>query len=179
MAWTAPTTWVANQTLTAALLNTHLRDNFLELDAAKITGYGSYVVSTGANALSQRTYDTQTLATSQTLTTNVYTDLATVGPTVTLTTGIGAIVLFGCGLGNSTLNATVRASYAVSGATTSAADDDREVLLEGISGSNNLRLSTVDFRDDLTAGSNTFTMKYRTSAATATYYDRFIAVIGL
>lgn len=31
MSWTAPRTWVAGETLTAALLNTHLRDN---LDAA-------------------------------------------------------------------------------------------------------------------------------------------------
>lgn len=28
MAWTAPRTWVAGETVTAAMLNTHLRDNF-------------------------------------------------------------------------------------------------------------------------------------------------------
>jgi len=32
MAWTAPRTWVAGEVLTAALLNTHLRDNLLTLD---------------------------------------------------------------------------------------------------------------------------------------------------
>jgi hypothetical protein len=31
MAWTAPRTWVAGETLTAALLNTHLRDNLKAL----------------------------------------------------------------------------------------------------------------------------------------------------
>lgn len=32
MAWTAPRTWVALETVTAALFNTHLRDNLLDLD---------------------------------------------------------------------------------------------------------------------------------------------------
>lgn len=32
MAWTAPRTWVAGEMATAALLNTHLRDNLLALD---------------------------------------------------------------------------------------------------------------------------------------------------
>lgn len=31
MAWTAPRTWVVNELITAALLNTHLRDNLLAL----------------------------------------------------------------------------------------------------------------------------------------------------
>jgi hypothetical protein len=31
MAWTAPRTWVAGEVVTAALLNTHLRDNLLSL----------------------------------------------------------------------------------------------------------------------------------------------------
>ena len=31
MAWTTPRTWVVNEVLTAALLNTHVRDNLLEL----------------------------------------------------------------------------------------------------------------------------------------------------
>lgn len=32
MAWTSPRTWVAGETVTAALLNTHVRDNLLELN---------------------------------------------------------------------------------------------------------------------------------------------------
>jgi hypothetical protein len=31
MAWTSPRTWVAGETITAAILNTHLRDNLLDL----------------------------------------------------------------------------------------------------------------------------------------------------
>jgi hypothetical protein len=33
MAWTSPRTWIAGETLTAALLNTHVRDNLLELNS--------------------------------------------------------------------------------------------------------------------------------------------------
>lgn len=33
MTWTAPRTWVVGETLTAALLNTHIRDNELDIDS--------------------------------------------------------------------------------------------------------------------------------------------------
>lgn len=36
MAWTNPRTWVSNETLTAALLNLHLRDNFRYMDLETI-----------------------------------------------------------------------------------------------------------------------------------------------
>lgn len=32
MSWTAPRTWVAGETVTAAMMNTHVRDNITELD---------------------------------------------------------------------------------------------------------------------------------------------------
>jgi len=35
MPWTTPRTWVANETVTAAQLNTHVRDNFNDLRTAK------------------------------------------------------------------------------------------------------------------------------------------------
>ena len=35
MAWTAPRTWVASEVPTAAIMNAHIRDNFLELDPAE------------------------------------------------------------------------------------------------------------------------------------------------
>ena len=33
MAWTAPRTWVTGEIVTAALMNTHLRDNMLDIDS--------------------------------------------------------------------------------------------------------------------------------------------------
>ena len=51
MAWTAPRTWVATETLTAALLNTHLRDNMLETAPAKAANAGEWFRATAANAI--------------------------------------------------------------------------------------------------------------------------------
>lgn len=53
MAWTAPRTWVSGETVTAAQLNTHLRDNMLETAPAKVTTAGDIVYATGANALAR------------------------------------------------------------------------------------------------------------------------------
>ena len=50
MAWTAPRTWVAGETLTAALLNTHVRDNLTALttwDAWTPTLSGSWTLGNG------------------------------------------------------------------------------------------------------------------------------------
>jgi hypothetical protein len=51
MAWTAPRTWVAGEVLTAALLNTHLRDNILETTPATVTTAGDVVVADAANSI--------------------------------------------------------------------------------------------------------------------------------
>ncbi len=53
MAWTAPRPWVAAETLTAALLNTHVRDNLLEAAPAKVTTKGDLTVATAANSISR------------------------------------------------------------------------------------------------------------------------------
>lgn len=53
MAYTAPRTWVVGEVLTAALLNTHLRDNLLETAVAKATTAGDTVYATAANALAR------------------------------------------------------------------------------------------------------------------------------
>lgn len=44
MAWTTPRTWVAGETVTAALLNAHLRDNLREVgqDAGLAAGWTAY-----------------------------------------------------------------------------------------------------------------------------------------
>lgn len=53
MAWTAPRTWVAAETLTAALLNTHVRDNLLETAPAKVTTAGDITYATAANTITR------------------------------------------------------------------------------------------------------------------------------
>mgnify|MGYP001592239233 CR=1 FL=1 len=38
MAWTAPRTWVTSELVTAAIMNTHIRDNLLALSTHEHTG---------------------------------------------------------------------------------------------------------------------------------------------
>ncbi len=53
MAWTAPRTWVTGENVTAALMNVHVRDNFLVTAPAQVTTAGDIVYATGANALTR------------------------------------------------------------------------------------------------------------------------------
>lgn len=52
MAWTAPKTWT-NAVLTAAELNTHVRDNLNETAPGKVTTAGDIVYATGANTITR------------------------------------------------------------------------------------------------------------------------------
>ena len=123
-----------------------------------------------------------TVATSQTTTSGSYTDLATSGPAVTVTTGTKALVIVSCKI-NVGQEGTAFMSYAVSGATTVAGSD--AVALQK---QNDTTTSVEDFIRassaslvTLTAGSNTFTAKYRSGsgAKTATFASREIFVINL
>ena len=54
MAWTAPRTWVTGETVTAALMNAHIRDNFLETSAATVTTAGDIAFADAANSMGNR-----------------------------------------------------------------------------------------------------------------------------
>lgn len=177
MAWTAPVTWTANTTLTAALLNTHLRDNMLALEPALATTVGSYFCTTSANTIAERVPDFDFVATSQTTASTAYVDLATVGPSVTLNTSNTALVITRCRMEHSVDNNHSLSSFAISGATTQAGNDSRAILMDGHAAGNFSQMAQVDLVSDLVSGSNTFTAKYRTAGATATFSNRFLAVI--
>lgn len=53
MAWTAPRTWVVNEVVTAAIMNTHVRDNFNQTGPAIVTTAGDILYATAANALAR------------------------------------------------------------------------------------------------------------------------------
>lgn len=112
--------------------------------------------------------------TSQTTTSTSYTDLSTAGPAVTVETLTTALVIFGATFFQTT-GGTGRISFAVSGATSIAASDTYAIAQSstatGISGCRVVPLT------GLTAGSNTFTLKYKTSANTLNASNRFIWVI--
>jgi len=53
MAWTTPRTWVAAEVPTAAILNTHIRDNLAATEAGVATTAGDLVYASAANTLAR------------------------------------------------------------------------------------------------------------------------------
>lgn len=173
-------TAVSNTAFTAAQFNTYVRDNFLETAPAKASATGQIFVATGANAVAARTPSFATVATAQTTTSTSYGDLATVGPAVTVTTGTKAIIGVSSKLDNATAGNASFASYDITGATTVVADDTWATIMDGITAGGISRWGSMHMRSDLNPGSNTFTMRYKSSAATAAKFtDRHIVVIPL
>jgi hypothetical protein len=125
--------------------------------------------------------DAATVATSQTTTSTSYTDLATAGPAVTVTTGTKALVIVTAyGTPPAAASNTMYMSYGVTGATTSAAVDTRAVAwFQTDNGQGQAHRASAASVVTLTAGSNTFTAKYRITGSTATFKDRDIFVMNL
>lgn len=173
-------TAIANTVFTAAQFNTHVRDNLLETAPAKATAAGQIFVATGLNSIAARVPSGAKVDTSETTTSTAFTDLATVGPAVTVTTGTRAIIMTSCTHANNTANGASATSFEVSGATTSAAASNRRTLIGGVTANNELRFGQTFFFDTLNAGSNTFTMKYSVGGGTTgTFRQREIVVIPL
>jgi hypothetical protein len=103
------------------------------------------------------------------------------GPSVSIQTGSKALVTIS-GVAQSSFNNFMYISFGVTGATTIAAIDDyatwtRELTAGGGFGSGISRTLMIT---GLTAGVNTFTMKYRGSTANAIdYVLRSITVVGI
>lgn len=179
MAWTAPMTAVENTIFTSTQYNTYVRDNMLETAPAKLTAAGMIPVGNGLNSIVGRSVSGAAVGTPQATTSTTFTDLATVGPTVTLTTGARALVLFAANEMNSVTNGASVMSVAVSGATTIAAADSNSATLNGITAANADSCASFIYFSALTPGSNTFTCKYRVTSGTGTFSARSITVIPL
>lgn len=150
---------------------------FAFIEATNTTQY--YDGSTWQNvAPTPQTIKADYIATSQSTTSTSYTDLATVGPTVTITTGTTAYVTIQT-LGSNTVANRQYMSFAVSGASTIAAgtyEIGPVVVPTGGGVDAPLVLSFVV--TGLTAGSNTFTCKYKSlDGNSITYAKRFIQVV--
>lgn len=175
-------TAVANATFTAAQWNTNVRDNLLETEGAKATTRGRYFVTTAANAIAERSWYMNYNTTIQSTTSTSYADLSTSGPSVTSTTGTSAIVFWHCKMGNTTSGQSVWCSPEVTGATTVAASDTWAVMFDGMSAatSSDNQQGQAGFHrfTSLTAGLNTFKMKYRVSANTGWFGARSIQVMS-
>jgi hypothetical protein len=119
-----------------------------------------------------------TVSTAETTSSTSYTDLATVGPSVTLTSvGTLALIIFACkAFTNSASVVGHSCSVAVSGITTiSASDAYAWQCTNDNSGFGDRGMSFVQL--SITPGTNTFTLKYRNATAVlSTYQDRRIWV---
>lgn len=181
MAWTAPMTFTANTALTAAQLNAQLRDNMLETLPAKATKSASHFVVERANKMVERTTEWARVSASESTTSVAFTDMTTIGPSVTVLTGNMALIFFSCRLENSSVAGQSCASFAVSGDTTRAALDLTSITIDGLAQANNQwSLGMWDLMTDLTPGANIFTMQYRCGGVgTSIASNRFIAVMPL
>jgi len=120
--------------------------------------------------------------TRQSTNSNTYTDLATSGPAVTLTTGTKVLVIVSSAMDtDASSNAPAAMDFAVSGATTRSATDQTAVKSPKVNAA-----STEQFRGSsaqiitVTAGSNTFTAKYHTTNGETVFFtNRTITVIDL
>lgn len=176
MAWTAPPTFVSGNVLTAAQLNI-LAADLNETAPAKATGVGQYFVATAANAIVARTPVAVSVTTSETTTSAAFADLATLGPQADVTSGVWALVCVESLVSNGTAGATSSIGIDISGATTIAAST---IWLSNTSGTAGQGFTAAGVRliTGLTAGLNTFTMKYVVSSGTTgTFSRRHLAVV--
>lgn len=175
------TSWTAGDVLTAA----DLTDTF----AAKIAypsggSDGNVLVKSGTaaawgTASPHATSAIASVATSQSTTSTTYTDLATAGPAVTVTTGTKALVIVGAELFGASANAAAYMGVAISGATNVSATDATALIAYGDSYVVSVGASRAYLFNDLTAGSNTFTAKYRAGSGTVTFINRQIVVVDM
>jgi hypothetical protein len=172
-------TAVANSVFTAAQFNTHLRDNLNETAPAKATTGGRLIVTTGANAIAERVVSQANVDTAQTTTSTSATDLATVGPQVTVTTGTQALVMWSSQLTNNTAGQPSLVDFAVSGASTRSASDATALRYTTSTASYEDRRGTSAYVTGLTAGSNVFTLKYWVGGGTGTFTNRRLIVVAL
>lgn len=183
MAWTAPRTWTSGAVLTADQLNEQLRDNMLETMPAKATRTGGYFCVSDENEIVERHTNSAHVRTSESTTSATYTDLDTVGPQVTVTTGHRAFVFIACKLQSNTSGTFSAMSWAVSGATTLNDHTNMNTwgLMQDACGQAKAEwgMGSAFLTVNLTPGENIFTAKYRTASSTAIFRQRFIAVFPL
>lgn len=120
------------------------------------------------------------IATYQTVNSGSYTDMATVGPAVTLTTGTKALVIVSSrAQGDGSARGGAMAP-AVSGSTTLAASDRYSMFIYNNGTNVQIQASGAYLITGLTAGSNTFTAKYYSrNGVNCEFGDRTITVVDM
>lgn len=178
MAWTAPTTAIAGAVFTAAIFNASVRDNLNVTAVGIASAAGRLIVTTAAKVVAERNPDTDTVGTSESTTSLSYVNLATTGPTVTITTGTRALVILGCSSSNSTVGNGARMGIDLSGATTLAVGDSNSFMSSSGNANDAYQGSWVTIFNPINAGSNVFQAKYRASTAgSASFSNRVVSIM--
>lgn len=178
MAWSTPLTAVSNAVLTAAQWNESVRDNLLACAPAIAETAGRIVVTAGTNVVATRAATTQVLENAGSTSSTSYVDFDPLGPTVAIRTGGKAFVVIEAQAYVDTVNARPRIAIAIQGATTHAPTDNECLQYQSDVANQDLR-GMVSNLFTVNPGVNRFTMRYRTTAGTATFWRRRIQVIGL
>jgi hypothetical protein len=117
---------------------------------------------------------------NESTTSTSFTALTTAGPTVTLTTGTKAFLILSSRMEGASTATRGYMSYAVSGATTIAANEGRAQELKVVADQFIDQKSFGILITGLTAGSNTFTAQYKSQTGAIVYYtERRLAVIDM
>ncbi len=177
MAWTTPLTWVA-QTFSAAIANAQLRDNMNETAPGIATTGGRLIVTDGANSIAERDQQRAIVSTQETTSSASYTDLATAGPAVTLTTGTEALASVSAQIRHTSTPGLAFVAIDITGATTASPSDGLALAYLGTDTTGRVQMSSVYLVTGLTAGSNTFTLKYKTASGTTRFSNRVISVVA-
>lgn len=131
---------------------------------------GDLVTATNWNEIERKKPTQASVATAQSRTNVAYGDMATVGPAVTVTTGTSALCTISSHLYGGGLSFV---AVAVSGATTRAGVDGEALRQDTANG---MQMSRSILITGLTAGSNTFTLKYRSTSGAINCQDRYLIV---
>jgi hypothetical protein len=176
MAWSTPLTAIANTALTAAQWNATVRDDLLETAPAKATSStAAFYAGNGTNSIVQRLVTTGSAAGPDGTTSTTYTSLASTGPDLSCTTGTRALVWINAQQENTNANVGTWTSYAVSGATTTAAQDEWAILTN-TAAAQSVRAGVCKL-ETVTAGTNSFNMRYKVTANTGSWQRRLIQVM--
>lgn len=165
MSWNDPAghVFVTGEVVTAATLNTYVKDNLIDLDR-RTSPQGAYV------------------ATDESTSSATFVDLATVGPAVTVvigSTGKSLISIY-CALYNTVAGSLAIMSYAWSGASTSPASDTWGIgFAPAVGGAAGGARFGATHLGSSAAGSSTFSAKYLASADTAHFVNRRLVVTPL
>lgn len=135
---------------------------------------GTFVAADNALGARLLNIGAATVATNESLNTGSYTDLTTVGPTVTLTTRTIAIAFWASQI-FSTGTFSGRVGCEVSGATTIAAASTSALITTFANTNDAFRCGMIEVFN-LTAGSNTFRLKYSSAGGSVNFQNRRLIV---